>query len=77
MCGITGAIWNDPSKAVDVETLRRMTDVLRHRGPDDEGAYRSDYRLRPGRDALPGVALGHRRLSVIGLATGHQPIAVT
>lgn len=75
MCGITGAIWNDPGKAIDVETLRRMTDVLRHRGPDDEGFHSSDYRLRPAREAMPGVALGHRRLSVIGLATGHQPIA--
>jgi asparagine synthase (glutamine-hydrolysing) len=74
MCGITGAIWNDPAKAVDAETLRRMTDVLRHRGPDDEGEHRSDYQVRPGRDALPGVALGHRRLAVIDLTSGHQPM---
>ncbi|MBN2216661.1 MAG: asparagine synthase (glutamine-hydrolyzing) [Pirellulales bacterium] len=75
MCGITGAVWNDPARAVDGETLRRMTDALRHRGPDDEGAYRSEFHARPGRDALPGVALGHRRLSVIDLAGGHQPMA--
>ncbi len=75
MCGITGAIWSDPARAVEADVLRRMTDVLAHRGPDDEGQYRSDFQLRPGRDNLPGVALGHRRLSVIGLASGHQPLA--
>jgi len=75
MCGITGAVWNDPARAVEAETLRRMTDVLRHRGPDDEGQYRSGFQLRPGRDAMPGVALGHRRLAVIDLAGGHQPLA--
>jgi len=75
MCGITGAVWNDPAQAIDAETLRRMTDVLRHRGPDDQGQYRSEFQLRPGREALPGAALGHRRLAVIGLVGGRQPMA--
>ena len=45
--------------------IKGMTDELRHRGPDDEG-YFFDSRNR--------VALGHRRLSIIDLNTGHQPI---
>jgi len=75
MCGIAGAVWNDPEKALEPDTLQRMIDVLRHRGPDDEGTYASDFRLRPGREALPGVALGHRRLAIIDLAGGHQPLS--
>lgn len=74
MCGIAGAIWFDPSRAIDEITLRRMTDVLRHRGPDDQGCFTAAYTTRPPYDPLPGVALGHRRLSVIDLAGGHQPI---
>jgi len=75
MCGITGAVWTDPQKALEEATLRRMTEVLRHRGPDDEGMHLAEFRLRPGREALPGVALGHRRLAIIDLAGGHQPLA--
>jgi len=70
MCGITGAVWSDSRLAVDAETLRRMTDVLRHRGPDDRGAY---FGTHLG-DAL-GVALGFRRLSIIDLEGGRQPLA--
>ena len=51
-----------------------MTDVLRHRGPDDRGSYRTGFRLRPGKEAMPGVALGHRRLAIIDVAGGHQPL---
>jgi asparagine synthase (glutamine-hydrolysing) len=75
MCGITGAVWTDPSAALAPEVLARMTDVLRHRGPDDAGSYRGEFHLRPGYGAMPGVALGHRRLSIIDLAGGHQPLA--
>ncbi len=75
MCGITGAVWTDPEKALQRDTLQRMTEVLRHRGPDDEGTYLSDFRLRGGRDAIPGVALGHRRLAIIDVAGGHQPLS--
>ncbi len=68
MCGITGAVWTAHQQAVSTETLEKMTDVLRHRGPDDRGIYREDY------DDGSGVALGHRRLSIIDLAGGHQPL---
>lgn len=75
MCGITGAIWTEPKRAIDAPTLGRMTDVLRHRGPDDAGTYTSEFRLRPPYEAMPGVALGFRRLSIIDLEGGHQPMS--
>jgi asparagine synthase (glutamine-hydrolysing) len=50
---------------IDPEVVRRINGALRHRGPDDEGYYS---------DPQGQVILGHRRLSVIDLATGHQPI---
>ena len=75
MCGITGAVWTAAEKAIDEPTLRRMVEVLRHRGPDDEGLYTSELRVRPGSGMMPGVALGHRRLSIIDLAGGHQPMS--
>ncbi len=74
MCGITGAIWFDPDLAIDTTTLNRMTEVLRHRGPDAEGQYASDYRLHPPYGPQPGVALGFRRLSIIDLQYANQPI---
>ena len=75
MCGITGAIWTSPERAIDHERLGRMTDVLAHRGPDDRGTYMSDFRLRPPYESQPGVALGHRRLSIIDVDGGSQPMA--
>ncbi len=75
MCGITGAIWTAPQLAIDRPLLRRMADVLRHRGPDDDGYYASDCRLDPPYGDVPGVALGFRRLSIIDVAGGHQPMA--
>ena len=123
MCGIAGAVWTDADKAVERATLQRMIDVLRHRGPDDEGAFvegqgaglegdegwalqrpveaettaltpgeKGTVRIcaptnaarrcpPPGRSGKwecprsPGVALGHRRLSIIDVAGGHQPLA--
>ena len=66
MCGIAGILAFDHSLAVDEPTVTRMTDVLRHRGPDDGGTC-----VRPGER----VALGHRRLSIIDLSSaGHQPM---
>lgn len=64
MCGIAGvvgfhAVTNDCRLRLD-----RMLDSLRHRGPDDVGTY-----------LTVDVALGHRRLSIVDLATGRQPIA--
>jgi len=69
MCGIAGAAWNDVRKALEPATLRRMIDLLRHRGPDDQGVY-----VAPAQDGLC-AALGHRRLSIIDLAGGHQPMS--
>lgn len=74
MCGITGAIWTDASVAIESEVLARMTGVLAHRGPDDAGSYTSDLKLHSAQGLLPGVALGHRRLSIIDVAGGHQPL---
>jgi len=62
MCGIVG-IAQGPGAAVAVGDVRRMADAIRHRGPDDEGFHVSE-----------GVVLGMRRLSIIDLAGGHQPI---
>ncbi len=64
MCGICGYIHLDRSKDASENILRGMTDTLVHRGPDDAGYYLDS-----------GVALGHRRLSIIDLETGHQPIS--
>jgi asparagine synthase (glutamine-hydrolysing) len=63
MCGITGIVDTRARAAVDHATLLRMNQSQQHRGPDD------------GRLHLePGVGLGHRRLSIIDVATGHQPL---
>ncbi len=75
MCGITGAIWTDPNRAIDAPTLHKMTDVIRHRGPDDCGEYSSEFNIRPPYEPMPGVALGFRRLSIIDIEGGHQPMS--
>ena len=62
MCGITGIVRAD-SKAVDREVLVRMNEAIHHRGPDEDGFYFSE-----------GVGLAMRRLSIIDLKTGQQPI---
>lgn len=64
MCGIAGRFNYNPSRPVDPQVLTAMTDVISHRGPDAAGYYRG-----------AGVGLGHRRLSIIDLATGDQPLA--
>jgi asparagine synthase (glutamine-hydrolysing) len=75
MCGITGAVWTAPDKAIDADQLVRMTDVLQHRGPDDSGAYVSECRRGAANEATPGVALGFRRLSIIDLEFASQPLS--
>ncbi len=66
MCGIAGFWGLGFPREEGAVVLRRMTDAIRHRGPDDEGQW-----LDP--DA--GIALGHRRLSIIDLSEeGHQPM---
>lgn len=71
MCGIAGGVWNEARQALSAETLQRMTDVIRHRGPDDDGTYDSPSESSAG----PQAALGFRRLSIIDLAGGHQPLS--
>ena len=61
MCGICG-IWQSTKPKEDL--LRSMNSTLLHRGPDDEGYYFDGP-----------VGLGHRRLSIIDLETGHQPLS--
>jgi len=61
MCGIAGFLLRNGQATP--EAVRAMTDVIRHRGPDDEGIY-TDGRC----------GIGMRRLSIIDLSTGHQPI---
>jgi asparagine synthase (glutamine-hydrolysing) len=63
MCGIAGYVTTVPGSQ-PVSVLERMTAALRHRGPDDSGCYASAH-----------AALGHRRLSIIDVAAGHQPMA--
>lgn len=66
MCGIAG-FWGPPNEAEEAgRILGRMTDAIRHRGPDDSGQWL---------DPASGIALGHRRLSIIDLSPqGHQPM---
>ncbi len=64
MCGICGKLNFDREKVVLHGLIKSMADTIRHRGPDDEGYYLSGP-----------LGLGFRRLSIIDLATGHQPLA--
>ncbi len=74
MCGIAGGLWFTPDRAIAPETLDRMVDILEHRGPDDRGTHVEPWRTDAG-GSIPGVALGFRRLSIIDLAGGHQPMS--
>ncbi len=67
MCGVAG-FWAPGGLTADADgTLARMTSCIAHRGPDDSGTWL---------DAATGIALGHRRLSVLDLSSeGHQPMA--
>jgi asparagine synthase (glutamine-hydrolysing) len=64
MCGIAGIVAADCLREDELVRLTRMRDVITHRGPDDAGTYC---------DAQAGLA--HRRLSIVDLASGHQPLA--
>ena len=69
MCGVAGAIWTAGGTPVSAAELRRMTDVLSHRGPDDADVW---IGAAPGGG---GVALGHRRLSILDpTPCGRQPM---
>lgn len=64
MCGINGiALSTRSGRSLDRSVLERMRDVITHRGPDDVGIFIDG-----------GVGLGHRRLSIVDVASGHQPM---
>jgi asparagine synthase (glutamine-hydrolysing) len=63
MCGIAGILKLDPQETVDEARLKRMRDVLRHRGPDGEGLWINGP-----------IGLGHRRLAIVDVVGGQQPM---
>lgn len=63
MCGIAGLLYHDRHRPVEQAVLRGMANRIAHRGPDAEGFW-----------VGPGVGLAHRRLSIIDLAAGQQPL---
>ena len=64
MCGICGKLSFDPEARIAPGLLKKMADAIVHRGPDDEGYYVKDQ-----------IGLGFRRLSIIDLSGGHQPLS--
>jgi asparagine synthase (glutamine-hydrolysing) len=64
MCGIAGKFVLGHGERIPADLMTRMCNTLAHRGPDDEGYYINGP-----------IGLGHRRLSIIDLASGHQPIS--
>ncbi len=63
MCGIAGVLYADPERPAERAVLERMGRAIAHRGPDGEGFWRE-----------PGVGLVHRRLAIIDLTGGAQPL---
>ncbi len=63
MCGIAGIVGTEPGAVIEAAAVQRMCRTIVHRGPDDEGIF-----------VKGSVGLGMRRLSIIDLAGGHQPI---
>ncbi|MBM3809805.1 MAG: asparagine synthase (glutamine-hydrolyzing) [Acidimicrobiia bacterium] len=63
MCGIVGIVERNLDRPVAADELARMVRMLHHRGPDEEGSI-----------TLPGVGLGMRRLAIVDLSGGQQPI---
>ena len=63
MCGIAGIVGAGDDSGIDYELIHRMCQTITHRGPDDEGVFVKN-----------GAGLGMRRLSIIDLAGGHQPV---
>ncbi len=63
MCGICGIVFAEKDRSVDTKIIKKMTDSIEHRGPDEEGFYINK-----------NVGLGSRRLSIIDLEGGQQPI---
>ncbi len=89
MCGIAGVSWTKDGRPLPEDVLQQMLAVIEHRGPDDSGVYFSATRSiatggvpqwqavgrSPDQSGAAGAALGHRRLSIIDLEGGHQPLA--
>ncbi|MFL6275141.1 MAG: asparagine synthase (glutamine-hydrolyzing) [Blastocatellia bacterium] len=76
MCGIVGAVSAKP-QSVAPETVRRMCAAITHRGPDDEGYYFNEAEENGSHSRFQGsasVGLGMRRLAIIDLVSGQQPI---
>jgi asparagine synthase (glutamine-hydrolysing) len=65
MCGIAGIVDLQGAREIDRNALRRMTEAVRHRGPDGEGYF-----------VAPGVGFGHRRLAIIDREGGAQPFKI-
>ena len=63
MCGFVGCVHNQQQESQDTVEFKDMNDLIIHRGPDDEGFYIDDY-----------IQLGFRRLSIIDIECGHQPL---
>src|SRR5579862_5350422 len=63
MCGIVGIYDGQGPNPIDRQLLQRMADAIAHRGPDGSGFH-----------LAPGIGLGHRRLAIIDVAGGHQPL---
>ena len=77
MCGICGII-NFKGKPISRNLIQQMNNTLIHRGPDDEGYYFNQQKIANSGQRIgdrPSVALAHRRLSIIDLDTGHQPMS--
>jgi len=63
MCGISGFLHFNKDEPARADVIKKMTDIISHRGPDGEGYYLHN-----------NLAFGHRRLSIIDLSTGGQPM---
>src|SRR6185437_453063 len=66
MCGFIGCIHDEATdnKSLDQATFKQMNHVITHRGPDDEGYFEDEH-----------IQFGFRRLSIIDIATGQQPLS--
>ena len=64
MCGVCGKLEFDPQVSIAPSLIKKMADAIVHRGPDDEGYYINGH-----------IGLGFRRLSIIDLSGGHQPLS--
>jgi len=64
MCGISGLVYQDPERPIERAVLERMNAAIRHRGPDSDGFY-----------IRPQIGLAMRRLAIVDLQTGDQPLS--